>query len=105
MRFPLGDDPTTTDTTAAAPSWLSQLAQAFTQFKLSQQQLNTANQITQINLQRAQAGLAPIQLDTSSMGVPSVSVGLSSGTKTLLQYALIGGGLLWLGSILLKKGR
>ena len=87
-RTGLGD--TTTDTTATSPSWIDQLAQGFAQYKLAQNQLSTQQQITALQLQRAQAGLPPLNIDPSTLGVPSVSVGLSAGTQQLVTYGIFG---------------
>jgi hypothetical protein len=110
----LGDDPSSTDATAGtslpAPSIgqsilndVTQLVQGFTQFKLGQQQLNTAQTITQLNIQRAQQGLPPIVLDPSATGAPGISVGLSQGTQQLLMYGLLGAGVLMVANMLTKR--
>lgn len=108
MRFTLGDttDTTGTDTGAGGgPSLLQQLITGFTQYKLGQQQLSTADQVTQMQLARAKAGLPPLNIDTSTLGVPSVSVGLSSGTQSLLMYGLLGIGALIAFNLFTKRRR
>lgn len=50
--------------------------------------LQTAKQVTNLQLQRAQAGLPPLNIDMSRLGVPSVSVGLTSGTSQLVMYGV-----------------
>lgn len=90
----LGDvtDTTSTDTTPADTSssggWFASALQDFAQFKLAQQQLNTTNQITALQLQRAKAGLPPLNIDPSTLGVPSLSVGLSPGVQQILQIGV-----------------
>ena len=77
-------------------SWLTALVGGASQLYLTKSQLDTAQQVTNLQLQRAQAGLPPLNIDMTKMGVPSVAVGLSSSTQSLVTYALIGGGLLFL---------
>lgn len=109
MHFRLGDTTDTTDTTGpgdtstSQPSLLTQLITGFTQYKLANQQLKTADQITQLQLSRARAGLPPLNIDAGTLGVPSVSVGLSSGTQQLVLYGLLGIGGLFLLNTLLKR--
>lgn len=102
MRWRLGDDtiPVGQAVTSAPPSLFQQLATGFAQYKLAQQQLDTSKQITALQLQRAQAGLPPLQIDPNTMGVPSVSVGLSSDTQALIRYGLIGVGIAFAANIL-----
>lgn len=63
------------------------------QVGLAANSLNTAKQVTALQLQRAQAGLPPLNIDMSKMGVPAVSVGLSASTQSMLMW---GGGALLL---------
>lgn len=66
---------------------------------LTKQQLDTAQKVTDIQLQRAQQGLAP--LNTSALGLPGVgvNVGLSDSTSKLVMY----GGLALLAVLLVPK--
>lgn len=68
------------DITSQIGSIISNLASAFTTVKLGQDQLNTLNQVNQIQLQRAQAGLPPLNTSSLQLGVPTVNFGLSSST-------------------------
>jgi hypothetical protein len=72
---------------------VSSLATAWGATQLSKQQLNTQQQITNIQLQRAQAGLPPLNIDTAGLGLPGINVGVSSSTQnTILLFAAILGG-------------
>lgn len=100
------DGTVTTDGQPAQSStdWLSQLAQGFAEFKLANQQANAAAQVNSINIQRAQQGLPPINVDLSA-GAPTVAVGLSPQVQSLLQLALWGGLALLALNIVLKAWR
>jgi hypothetical protein len=107
MRYTLGDTTTTTDLstgsdqTTGSPGFFSQLVQGFAQYKLAQSQLDTQKQITALQLARAQQGLPPLNIDPSTLGVPSVSVGLSPATQQIITYGLFAGlGLIALNMIL-----
>lgn len=76
----------TTNTSA-----ISNLIAGVTGLFTSQQQLQTAQQITNLQLQRAQAGLAPLNIGMNANGVPTVT-GIASNPMTLL--LLLGAGLL-----------
>lgn len=103
----LGDDTTSTDTTdtgpggAAAPGWLQTLITGATQLELTQQSISNAQQINAINIQRAAAGLPPINPPLTSG--PTVNVGLSQNTQTLLLYGALAVGALILVNTLLKR--
>lgn len=74
----------------ASSSWsdtVSKLIQAYGQYKLTQQQLDTLKKVTDANLQRAQAGLAPLPYDSQQLGLaPTVQIGLTGGTSKMLFY-------------------
>jgi len=91
-------------TDSGVTGWLSSLIGGLTQGALAVNQVKTAQQVTQLQLQRAQAGLPPLNIDMSSLGVPTVGVGLSASTQQLVEWVAIGGGLLLLLG-LLTKGR
>jgi hypothetical protein len=104
----LGQDTTTTDTTgttdstaAGSAGWLQNLITGITQYQVNQQQLTAISQINQINIQRAAAGLPPLPVPT--LGAPSVNVGLSPQTQTLLIYGALGIGALILLNTLVKR--
>lgn len=93
----------TTAATAAAPagaSWLSDVGAAIsasTQALLGIKQVNDAQAIFNVNLQRAQQGLAPIPTNPTQYGLPAptANIGLAaSAQNTIMLVALIGGGVL-----------
>lgn len=90
--------------TAAAVGLIGSIVNAFTQTKLAQTQAQTAAQINQQQLQRAQLGLAPLSVSSSSLGIPFISgmVGQSPVTSGTVLLALAG-----LGAYLLfgRKGK
>jgi|SRR5882724_96011 len=93
----------TSDAANAGPSSsgimgsVSNILNGVLQAGLTLNSLSTAKQVTQLQLQRAQAGLPPLNIDMSRMGVPAVNVGLSASTSQLFMY----GGLALLGVLLL----
>lgn len=112
MRWTLGDTTTSTDTSSgtdgatAQPGLMQQLITGFSQYKLAQSQLDTQKAITDLQLKRAAAGLPPLNIDPSTLGVPSVSVGLSPATQQLLTYGILGGlGLFALNMVMGGKRR
>jgi hypothetical protein len=130
----IGDDPTTEDisvdtvdvspsvaaavsdpasSAAASPTSssqagiFSQLASAVSGFLLTQNQLQTQNKIVNVQLQRAQQGLPPLNINTLQAGLPNptVNIGLSSQTSQLVMYALLGVGALFVLPQLFKGAR
>jgi hypothetical protein len=77
---------------SSTSSIISSLFNGAASVMMTNSQLNTANQINQLQLQRAQAGLPPLNLSTSAAGIPLIS-GASLGSSSLL---LIGGAALLL---------
>lgn len=71
-------------------SWLTALVGGASQLYLTKSQLDTANKVTNLQLQRAQMGLPPLNIDMTKMGVPSVAVGLSSSTQSLVMWLGLG---------------
>ena len=78
-----------TDTASAAnqgasspdiTSTITSLITGATQGLLAVNQVDTLKQVNAIQLQRAQAGLPPLNTSSLNLGVPSVNLGLSSGT-------------------------
>lgn len=87
-------------------SMISNLVGAVGQVFLAKTQVDTLKQVNNIQLQRAQQGLSPLDTSSLNLGVPQVNVGLSKGTLTGggIALAVVGGlGLLFLLSS--KRGR
>lgn len=64
---------------------------ALSQGYLTYEQTRAQSKVLDLQLQRAKQGLPPLDINTESFGVgPSVSVGLSPGTKTMLMWGGIG---------------
>jgi len=86
---------------ASSPSivgTISNIVSALAQGYLAKSQVDTLNQVNQIQLQRAQAGLAPLNTGSLQLGVPQVNLGLSTGTLTgggIALVAIVGLGLLF----------
>lgn len=95
------DDTGTTDSSSTAtPAWLANLTTGITNFFVGRQQLQTIDEINQINIQRAAAGLPPIN---PNIAQPGVQVGLSSQTQTLLVYGALGIGALVVLNMFMKR--
>jgi len=93
----------TAPTSSSLSSIFSSLATAVGSVFLTKQQVDTQNQLVQLQLQRAQLGLPP--LNVSSLGLPqlgpTLNLGLSSTTQSALFWVLgIGGGLFLLSSLM-----
>lgn len=114
---PITLDTTSTDptianasTSGASPSWLSSIGSAVsaaTQAYLGVQQSKDAQTLFNVNLQRAQQGLAPLNANPSAYGIvsPQVNVGLSSSTQTLLIAGGIGLGVILLLNVGVKAAK
>lgn len=94
MRYALGqsDDSTTTDLTAitgAIASSAPAIITGLTQAELAQSQISAANSINAINIQRAQQGLPPINVNLASTA-PTVNVGLSPELTAYVPYIVFG---------------
>jgi hypothetical protein len=107
--------PASTDPAASAPAApttsglsdiFSKLATAVGGFMLTKQQLDTQNKIVAVQLDRAQKGLPPININTLQAGLPqpTVRVGLAADTGKMVMYALLGLGAVFLLPQLLKRG-
>jgi len=90
-------DPTIANasTGGASSSWLSSIGTAVsaaTQAYLGIQQSKDAQTLFDTNLQRAQAGLAPLNANPTAYGItsPTVNVGLSPGVQSLAIYGGLG---------------
>jgi hypothetical protein len=98
-------------TSSASPSWLSSIGSAVTaatQAYLGIQQSKDAQTLFDMNLQRAQQGLAPLNANPTAYGIisPSVNVGLDPGVQSLLIYGGIGlGAILILSTVLKHTGK
>jgi hypothetical protein len=104
--------PTTTDVAAAAndgtstpsiTSTISNLVGAVGQIFLAKNQVDTLKQVNDIQLQRAQAGLPPLNTSSLSLGVPTVQVGLSKSTMTGAGIAVGLAALLGLGFLMSRR--
>lgn len=91
---------TTDSSSTGTPDWLANLTTGVTNFFVGRQQLQTIDEINQINIQRAAAGLPPIN---PNIAQPGVQVGLSSGTQQLLVYGALGIGALFVLNMFMKR--
>jgi hypothetical protein len=71
-------------------SILSNLVSGFSQAYLAKSQVDQLTQINNIQLQRAQAGLPPLNTSSLSLGIPQVNLGVSPGTLQAGGIGLIG---------------
>ncbi len=86
-----GTTPTTTT------SLISNIVQGISALYLTKQQADIQQQVVNTQLARAAAGLPPLPSSLSQLGVPQVSVGLSSGTGTgLIIAGVVGIGFLFM---------
>ena len=92
-----------TSTTPSLATSLSQLVGVAAQGVMTADQINTAQQINQIQLSRAQAGLPPLAISTGSLGLPQNSVITGTGILGGGSLLLIGGAALLLVLMLDKK--
>lgn len=84
------------DTRSPGESWVDSLAKLLPVLATTEQQ----RQLLKIQTQRAAQGLPP--LDASQYGV-GVNVGLSTDTRQLLMYGLIGAAVLLVAVPMLKR--
>lgn len=77
---------------------LKELAQVAAQTYLTKEQIDAQQKILNIQLQRAQQGLAPLAIDPTTYGLPSpsIGVGLTGDTQKTLLYIAGGFGVLLL---------
>ncbi|MGH7743762.1 MAG: hypothetical protein ACREQ5_02945 [Candidatus Dormibacteria bacterium] len=66
----------------ATTSLIGGIVQGISALYLTKQQADIQQQVVNTQLQRAAAGLPPLPTSLANLGVPQVSVGLSSGTGT-----------------------
>ncbi len=84
-------------------SIISSLVAAAGQVFLAKSQVDTLQNVNNIQLQRAQAGLPPLNTSSLSLGIPQIS--LSQSTLTGGGIALAVGGLLGLAWLMKGSGR
>jgi hypothetical protein len=82
-------------TTPSLAASLSSIVGVAAQGVLTADQISTANQINQIQISRAQAGLPPLNLSTGALGLPQATVSLL-GSTAAMPLLLLGGGLILL---------
>lgn len=80
-----------TSTSTSITDAISGVVKGISSLYLTKQQADIQQQVVSTQLARAAAGLPPLPTSLANLGVPQVSVGLSTGTGTAL---LIGGGLI-----------
>jgi hypothetical protein len=78
-------------TSTASTDWISSAIHGITSLWLTKSQLQTSQAITNLQLQRAQSGLSPLNIGLGANGIPMISGSALGGGSTLL---LLGGGLL-----------
>jgi hypothetical protein len=80
-------------TSTASTSWLSSLINSASNFVMSKQQAQTAQAITNLQLQRAQQGQSPLNISMGANGIPIIGgAGLSSlfsGTGMVIGLAAL----------------
>lgn len=86
---------TAANTTTASPSFMDSMSSILTGLGtayLTKTQVDAQQQLWNVQLQRAQAGLAPLNINPTQYGLPgpTVGVGLSADTQKFLLYAGIG---------------
>jgi len=77
-------------TSTASTDWISNAIHGITSLWLTKSQLQTSQAITNLQLQRAQSGLSPLNIGMGANGLPMFGSSLGGGTSLLL----LGGGLL-----------
>jgi len=97
----LGADAATVATSSPATKSLSdtlkELVNGAAQLYLTKNQLDAQKKITDMQIQRAGAGLAPLDINMSDYGLtPTAQVGMTGDTKTFLMYGGIGLAVLFL---------
>lgn len=80
-----------TSTSTGITDAIGGIVKGISSLYLTKQQADIQQQVVNTQLARAAAGLPPLPTSLANLGVPQVSVGLSTGTGTAL---LIGGGII-----------
>lgn len=88
-------------TSTASTDWISSAIHGITSLWLTKAQLQTSQAITNLQLQRAQAGYAPLNIGLGANGIPVFGNALGGGSTLLL----LGGGLLVLFMLMRGGGR
>jgi len=91
----LTEDSSGASTSGTTPSWLDTIKNLITsagQAYLTKTQVDAQKKILDIQLGRAQAGLAPLNINPTTYGLPAptVNFGVSSDTQKVLMYGLLG---------------
>lgn len=89
----------TATTAPASSNWASTVKDVLlvaSQAYLTKEQVKAQSKLLDTQLKRAQAGLAPLDIDMEQFGVPRAQVGLDSSTRNMLLFGGIGLGLLLL---------
>lgn len=101
--YSMSDPAQTAAPAPPTPSWVDSVTNLFKaagQAFLTKTQVDAQGKLLDTQLARARAGLPPLNIDPSSYGLqPTVGVGLTSSTQSLLMY----GGLAALGVWLLTS--
>jgi hypothetical protein len=87
-------------TSTASTDWITSAIAGITSLWMTKAQVQTNQAITSLQLQRAQAGLSPLNIGLGANGIPIMGGSALGGGSTLL---LLGGGLLVL--FMLMRGR
>ena len=74
-------------------STIRDIAQVVGQVYLTKEQMQAQQQILNIQLQRAQQNLPPLDIDLARYGLPQPSIGLNLTPQTQKLLLVIGGGL------------
>jgi hypothetical protein len=92
LGFALPDSSDTKGAPVASDTWADKLEKillAASQTYLTVEQMNAQKKLLNTQLSRAQAGLAPLDIDPAQYGItggPQVSVGVSADTRKFLMY-------------------
>jgi hypothetical protein len=88
-------------TSTSVTDTIANLVKGISSLYLTKQQADIQQQVVNTQLQRAALGLPPLPQSIANLGVPQVSVGLSTGTGSLIA---VGAGLFLL-YLLFSRGR
>lgn len=92
-------------TSSSITDTIGSIVKGISTLYLTKQQANIQQQVVNTQLQRAALGLPPLPTSLSNLGVPQVSVGLSSGTGGALAIAAAAIGGIFLFGMMGKKRR